>query len=206
MRNVTRLLGLAALVAGSISCGDLVRDSRSPVFLAPDSLTAASGASTTFGSLLHSDVQVIVRSPAPCSDTNPCPTTFADLGQATFRILPKDVTPGVATPTTNNEVTITRYHVLYRRTDGRNVQGVDVPFAFDGALRGTVGVSGSSTMGFELVRHVAKAEPPLVQLKFSGGIITTIADVTFYGTDRVGNAVQVTGSIQIDFGNFGDSA
>ena len=35
-------------------------------------------------------------------------------------------------------------------------------------------------------------------------IITTIADVSFYGRDQVGNDVNVTGSIQIDFGNFGD--
>jgi len=28
--------------------------------------------------------------------------------------------------------------------------------------------------------------------------------VTFYGTDRVGNDISVTGSIQVDFGNFGD--
>jgi hypothetical protein len=28
--------------------------------------------------------------------------------------------------------------------------------------------------------------------------------VTFYGKDRVGNDVSVTGQIQINFGNFGD--
>jgi hypothetical protein len=38
----------------------------------------------------------------------------------------------------------------------------------------------------------------------SPAIITMIADVTFYGQDRVGNDVSATGSIQIDFGNFGD--
>jgi len=204
MRNATRLLGLAALVAGSISCGDVVRDSRSPVFLALDLLTAASGASTTFGTILHSDVQVLVRTPDPCTATSPCPTLFADLGEATFRILPKD-TVGLASPTTNNEVTITRFHVSYRRADGRNVQGVDVPFAFDGALTATVRVGTTVTVGFEIVRHVAKEESPLVQLINSRTIITTIADVTFYGTDRVGNAVSATGTIQIDFGNFGDS-
>ena len=30
------------------------------------------------------------------------------------------------------------------------------------------------------------------------------AKVTFYGTDQTGNDVSVTGTIQIDFGNFGD--
>ena len=63
---------------------------------------------------------------------------------------------------------------------------------------------GTLSLGFELVRHVAKQESPLVQLVTSPTIISTIADITFYGADRVGNEVQVTGSILIDFGNFGD--
>jgi hypothetical protein len=54
------------------------------------------------------------------------------------------------------------------------------------------------------VRNAAKAESPLVQLKTNGVILTTIADVTFYGRDRVGNDISATGSIQVDFGNFGD--
>jgi hypothetical protein len=54
------------------------------------------------------------------------------------------------------------------------------------------------------VRHVAKKEAPLVQLVDNGQIITTIAEVTFYGQDLVGNDISVTGTIQIDFGNFGD--
>ena len=60
------------------------------------------------------------------------------------------------------------------------------------------------SLAFELVRHVAKEESPLIQLTTSPTIITTIAQVTFYGADQVGNEVSVTGNIQIDFGNFGD--
>ena len=59
-------------------------------------------------------------------------------------------------------------------------------------------------MGFQLVRHTAKEESPLVQLKTQPVIITTIAEVTFYGRDRVGNDISATGTIEIDFGNFGD--
>jgi hypothetical protein len=51
---------------------------------------------------------------------------------------------------------------------------------------------------------VAKQEAPLAQLRTSPNIITTIAKVTFFGVDRTGNAISVTGQIQIDFGNFGD--
>ena len=35
-------------------------------------------------------------------------------------------------------------------------------------------------------------------------VITTIAEVTFYGRDQVGNDVTVSGTLQVDFGNFGD--
>ena len=38
MRNVLRLIGLAGLVAASVSCGDVVRDGSSPVYLVIDSL------------------------------------------------------------------------------------------------------------------------------------------------------------------------
>ena len=107
-------------------------------------------------------------------------------------------------PSTNNEVTITRVHVAYRRTDGRNTPGVDVPYAFDTGATATVPASGTVTMGFLLVRNTAKDESPLIQLKNNGVIISTIADVTLYGRDQVGNDISATGSIGVDFGNFGD--
>jgi hypothetical protein len=143
-----------------------------------------------------------VTAPAPCSPTSPCPTIFNDLGQAVLRMVPKDVV-NVTAPSSNNAVTITRYRVTYRRTDGRNTQGVDVPYAFDGAVTGTVPPTGTLTLSFEVVRHVAKAEPPLAQLVSNPAIITTIAEITFYGQDQVGNDISVTGLLQIDFGNVG---
>ena len=118
-----------------------------------------------------------------------------------MHIVPKDVT-NPTLPTSNNDVTITRYHVSYRRADGHNTPGVDVPFAFDGAVTVTIAGTTPTTVGFELVRVVAKQESPLVQLLTSNNVITTFADVTFYGTDRAGNAISVTGTIQIDFGSF----
>jgi len=119
MRNVTSfvtLLGLAALAAGSLSCGDVVRESRSPVFLVIDSLTGSRGAATPGAgtTILVSDVITNVTSPAPCTTAAPCPTIFGDTGSVVLRAPLKDVVNGVA-PTTNNEVTITRYHVEYTR-------------------------------------------------------------------------------------------
>jgi hypothetical protein len=47
-------------------------------------------------------------------------------------------------------------------------------------------------------------ETPLAELATNPGVITTLAEVTFYGRDQVGNDVTVSGTIQVDFGNFGD--
>ena len=104
-----------------------------------------------------------------------------------------------------NVITIDRYHVDYVRADGRNTPGVDVPYGFDGAVTVTVSEA-TTTFGFSLVRVVAKEEAPLVQLKNSASFISVLARVTFYGHDQAGNEVTATGSIQIDFGNYGDPA
>jgi hypothetical protein len=208
MRIVRQALAVAALVAGTISCGDVIRQGRSPVYLVINSLQAAQGNHVSqMGNGLSSDVLTLVSTPAPCTDTNPCPTVFNDVGQVTLRMSLKDIggTSAVATaPTTNNEVTITRYHVSYRRADGRNTQGVDVPYAFDGAATGTVPATGTLTLGFILVRNTAKEESPLVQLISSPNLISAVAEIIFYGHDQVGNQVNVAGSIDVTFANFGD--
>jgi hypothetical protein len=207
MRNdphrTRRLIAALGLLAAASACGDVARAGRSPVYLVIDSLQAASGNKpTTLGNPLISDVITNVITPAPCSANAPCPTVFNDVGSVVLHLAPKDVS---VAPTTNNQVTITRYHVNYKRADGRNTPGTDVPYGFDGGISGTVPPAGTATFGFELVRSVAKSEAPLVQLVSNFGVlINVIADVTFYGTDQVGNDVTATGSISIEFGNFGD--
>jgi len=101
-------------------------------------------------------------------------------------------------------VTINRYRVTFRRSDGRNTPGVDVPFPFDSAVTFTIAPGSSVTQPFELVRHVAKKEAPLGALAFSPVIISTVADITFFGRDQAGNELSVTGSIGVQFGNFAD--
>jgi hypothetical protein len=193
------------VVTSSVSCGDVVRQGRGPMFLVIDTLTGSRGGGAAIATnVLLSDVITNITTPAPCTTTAPCPTTFNDTGTVTLRLTPKDAVTSGVTPSTNNQVTISRYRVVYRRADGRNVPGVDVPHGFDGAVTGTIPAAGTMSLGFELVRHIAKLESPIVELIFTSTIITTIADVTFYGRDQVGNELSVTGSIQINFGNFGD--
>jgi len=210
MRMVKGFAAATLVLFATTSCGDVARSSKAPVYLVVNSLTGASGGGHgvgVFSNTLLSDVIVVITAGGTCSVTTPCPTVFNDSGQAVLSIALKDIgTPtNVAVLTTNNEVTIERFHVEYTRADGRNTPGVDVPYPFDGAATATIPTNGPITLAFELVRHTAKEESPLLQLRSSGQIITTIANVTFFGHDLVGNAVSVTGSIQIDFGNFGDT-
>ena len=207
MRNATRLMGIAALVAASVSCGDVVRQGSSPVYLVIDALqaTRGGGKSSTATTPLLSDVITNITTPDPCTNASPCPTIFDDIGTVTLRAPLKDLGATASlSPTSNNEVTINRIHVEYVRADGRNTPGVDVPYAFDGAVTGTIQAGTTLQLTFELVRNVAKRESPLVQLRTSNNFISAIGKVTFYGADRVGNAIQVTGQISIEFGNFGD--
>jgi hypothetical protein len=209
MRTCIRGLGLAAMIAATVSCGDVARQGSSPVYLVIDLLQGVRGAGTLgqASNPLISDVITNVTTPAPCTTTAPCPTIFGDSGQVTLRAPLKDIGAGGTTtlaPTSNNEVTINRLHVQYTRADGRNTQGVDVPFGFDSAITGTIQAGGTLQLGFELVRNVAKQEAPLAQLRTSNNFISAIATITFYGVDRVGNNIQVTGQMQIEFGNFGD--
>ena len=201
--QLKKLSGAAAILAITVSCGDVVRQGNSPVYLVVDQLTGTSGASSGGGAsnTLQSDVITMITTPSPCTQDAPCPTVFSDAGAVELRALQKDVS--ATAPTSNSEVTINRYHVSYQRADGRNTPGVDVPYAFDGAATGTT-VGGKLNLTFELVRHVAKEESPLVELGSNAAVITTIAEVTFYGRDQVGNDISVSGSMQIDFGNFGD--
>lgn len=197
-------VGLALLVSG---CGDVARQGRSPVQVTIVGFQGAPGSNPSqVGNPLLSDVETLITTPAPCTPTAPCATFFNDLGQITMALLLKD--PGFAetpnAPSLLNQVTFKRYRVEYTRTDGRNVQGVDVPFAFDSAVTFTVSAGGTSTNGFELVRNIAKREAPLLALRTSGVIISTIAEVTFYGNDQAGNDVTASARMAVNFGNFAD--
>ena len=70
---------------------------------------------------------------------------------------------------------------------------------FDSALTITVPATGIVEGAFQIVRHSAKEEAPLRSLRFSNDIISTIAEVTFYGRDQAGNEVSATGIIGVDF-------
>jgi hypothetical protein len=199
-------LALAAVVAAAgAGCGsELLRTGRSPVYLTITQLQAAQGNSpSSFVNNLLSDVERI-EDVTVGNTTTQVATYYNDLGRVTFNAAPKDPT---LTPTSNSVISMTRYSVQFVRTDGRNTPGVDVPYPFEGGMSGTVIPSAATNLVFDLVRHSAKLEAPLRNLRRGGGqiFIATIAQVTFYGRDQNGNEVVVTGSMDVTFGDFGDS-
>ena len=199
---------LTAAAMATAACGEAVRTGRSPVVLLITRLEGASGADAArFSSVLHSDVETLVEQTAGGIETS-VPTVFADLGRVELRLALKDVgQPGSpASPTDNNAVTITRYRISYRRSDGRAVPGVDVPYPFEGAATVTVDAAGASALGLELVRVQAKQESPLRTLRGGGGAvaISTVADVTFYGHDTVGHEIRAAGAISVVFADWPD--
>jgi hypothetical protein len=178
---------------------------RSPSQLVILSLTAAPGSdpTQTSGTLLSDVITNVQRTVNGQQVTSA--TIFNDFAEAQFGLVLKDpgdpATP--AAPTPLNAVTITRYRVVYRRTDGRNTPGVDVPFPFDSGVTATVTTDGGGAE-FEIVRSSAKLENPLSPLAGNPETISTIAEVTFYGRDQAGNDVSATGLIGINFADFAD--
>jgi hypothetical protein len=202
-RRVAAALGLSALLF-TTSCGDKVLQGKGSSYLIVSSLQAASGAkSGTYSTVLESDVVTYVLT-TTTSGSERVGTVYEDLGQVTLKMAMKDTVSGIE-PTDTNTITVERYHVDYVRSDGRNTQGVDVPYGFDGAATGTIGAQGSS-LTFVLVRAQAKLEAPLMALRSGGGAvaISTIATVTFYGHDQAGNSVSVSGQISVNFADWGD--
>jgi hypothetical protein len=199
-----RLAGAAACVVSLASCGgEMLRTGRSPMFLVVEGMQAtAGGSAATPSAFLLSDVETLVDQTVNGAVVK-VPTIFNDSATATIRSVEKNPS---ATTTEINSITLTRYHVAFRRTDGRATPGVDVPYSFDGGLGITVSPNGSADVAFEIVRHQAKLEPPLKNLVGQGGLgfISTIAEITFYGHDQNGNEVTVTGRIDVQFGDFAD--
>ena len=190
---------LFALALATAACGDLTRQGTASSYLIISSLEAASGAEPDeLDNTLASDVITVDKETGAAG-------IFQDNGMVRFELGLKDAGASSSpnTPSPNNYITVMRYRVRYIRADGRNTPGVDVPYGFDGAMTLTVTADGG-TGSFTLVRAQAKMEAPLAALIQNPMIISTIAEVTFYGRDQTGREVEITGRIGVDFGNWGD--
>lgn len=109
-----------------------------------------------------------------------------------------------------SDVIVNQIKIEYSRPDGRNVEGVDIPLSFTQTVhvRIAAGSETGSRIAFIIVRHSAKLEPPLRDLKEYGQekILQLNAKITVYGTDGAGHDVEpVSGMISVWCSDFPDS-
>ena len=126
--------------------------------------------------------------------------------------------PGVTDTGFRNDLIIERYEIHYLRSDGRGVEGVDVPYSLTGNLSQFVREDSEQDFTIEAVRRQAKLEPPVANLRNDdtldgqvprgGGALalTVFAEITLHARTATGNASNVAvGRLQIDFANIEDA-
>ena len=200
MRHMTtwlKILGLAALVLLAWACNPVEDDSKSPSMIVVEAVRGADVEGNE-ADYLQSDVIVV-------DATTQATSIHADAAVATLRAATLDPKP-VSGVSQWSDITLTRYVVSYSRTDGNNRPGVDVPYPFEGSMSILLKTSVSTDVGFIVVREVAKAEPPLVNLvaNRAEGVIQCRAQIDFYGQDLTGKNVKATGYLTVFFANYED--
>ncbi len=185
---------LAILLVGS-ACNKNESNNQSGSLVTIQQMLAK-GSDGTLGTYCASDVVTVV---------NDVSTVIQDSGQVQIRNAPMN--PDQSSSSAWMDVVINRYRVRYTRADGRNMEGEDVPWAYEESCTVTIPANGTAAFPFVLVRAVAKTELPLIRLA-EGPIgeaqIISTATVDFYGHNLSGNSVTVTGTIGVHFANWAD--
>lgn len=112
-------------------------------------------------------------------------------------ILKNPTSPG--SPVDN--VVLRRYDVTFSRSDGRGVEGVDVPYRFSAPMTTTIATGEEGGVGIDLVRQQAKLEPPLSTIT-GLQIVEMTAHVTFYGETVSRKGVSASGAAAIRFADY----
>ncbi len=200
LKTLFKILTILPVILLYVGCNPLSDDTRSASMLIVENLTG-SDMEGNLANFLQSDV--IYQDPDdPTKDT-----IYADAAIVSFRAQLLD--PASLTgPSHYNDITVTRYVVSYIRADGRNTEGVDVPYSFEGNLSVGVAIDSSVEANFIIVREVAKMEPPLIGLHEwrDAGVINCTAKVDFYGQDHIGNTIKATGYLTVYFANFANTS
>ena len=192
-----KILAVLPAILLLFSCNPLEDDSTSASMIIIESIlgTDSTGAETHF---LESDV---VKN----GEASGTPTVYADTATASLKASFLDPAP-ILGPSQYGDIQLTRYVVSYSRTDGKNRQGVDVPYSFEGTIPALLKTGSSTKVSFIVVRGVAKMEPPLVNLveNRAEGILKVTAKIEFYGHDMTNHNVKATGYLDIHFANYAD--
>jgi hypothetical protein len=180
------------------TCNPIEKDTKSASMLVVESLTGTDidGNERNF---LQSDVVIVDIATGQA-------TVFADAAKAVLSAKLLDPNPG-AVPSQYNSIQVTRYVVTYFRSDGKNQEGVEIPYSFEGSLSTLVEVGALPSISFVIVRAASKLEPPLVDLTYprgEEGELKVTARVDFYGNDLANRKVKATGYLTIYFANYSD--
>jgi hypothetical protein len=138
-------------------------------------------------------------------DTSGNPYVTPDPAVASFAAKLLDPTSSLG-PSQYNDIIVDRYVVRYSRIEGKNQEGVDVPYSFEGSLSAMVKIDSTADISFPIVRAAAKLEPPLVNMATTNaeGVLQITARVDFYGHDMMNKKVTATGYLAIFFANWPD--
>jgi hypothetical protein len=185
-----KLHGSAVIVAGALlahlGCTpDWAKSGQSDVILLMTSINN--------GGPLSSDVEI--------SNGGICPDIVPVRLENHFK------NPAIIATGFRHDFTVERYEVHFIRSDGRNTEGVDVPYSITGNISQEVVEESAVNLPLEVVRRQAKLEPPLLNLATGGGaiIVTMFAEITLHARTTTGQITNpITGRMQIDFANFGD--
>ncbi len=192
---VYKAIAVLALLCILPACNRIENETNSASMLIVETLTGLDAEGEQAG-FVQSDVLYV--------DPNTGEQSIrADVAEVTFRarlLAPTSVTG----PSSFNDITVNRYVVTYLRSDGKNIEGVDIPYSFDGSFQVNVEVDATATVPFVIVREVAKAEIPLINLREArdDGVLQVHARVDFYGHDISNRNVTATGYISIFFANY----
>ena len=189
---------LAALAAGF-----LLLPACNPVENTTQSATLFRIVSLTGKDLADQDQNFLLSDVLYVNPDTGAQTWVADVAKATFSaelLDPKSLTGA----SSYNDIMVTRYVVTFQRSDGRNSQGTDVPYSFEGTLSVLVPIGQATAATFVIVREIAKQEPPLLNLKdgLPGDGLYVTAKVDFYGRDGANKTVKATGYLPITFANY----
>ncbi|UCE40330.1 MAG: hypothetical protein JSV17_12810 [Candidatus Aminicenantes bacterium] len=195
MKNWQKILVMVPTLFLLFSCNRITNDSRSDSVLHVIRVTGMDIEDNEVD-FLQSDVAVF--NPETLTTT-----VAADAAKVTFTVASLDPAPWLGT-SQYYDILVTHYVVTYSRSDGKNQEGIDVPYSFDGSLSARVPVDGQTEISFVVVRAVSKLEPPLINLATGRGEgeLKTTARIEFYGQDTVGNKVKATGYLTIFFADY----
>jgi hypothetical protein len=190
MKRWTVLLTLALGLPLSGCTPEFAETGNAPVLMRIVSIATEEGQEGESSAFLNSDVSPV----------------FNDNAVVTVEVIPKN--PRLVIDIPFQDVMIERYEVRYFRSDGLTEEGIDVPFTISGGLGVLARVGSETEVAFVLVRHQAKFEPPLSQLRGSFGgesVLSVTAEITLHGRTTAGEALSTRGFVRINFADFAES-